>query len=92
MQSRIKPFPSDPLREAAVRWVEETVTMIGPGFHCDTAPEEYRLPSGDQAFTPAECDRLQGGLGEAEAVLGTTAYESICLAYVQAGLGMQDVG
>lgn len=89
MSQTIHPLDSDADRTVAAQWLRKTIRSIGPGFHFDTAPDEYVDEMAKPSLSPPDAERLARGLELATAVLGREAFEDLCLREVWSGLGVR---
>jgi len=62
-----------------VRWLREVIALIGPGFHFETAADEYVNAEGERIFTIDAAKRFDADLKHAAARLGRTYFEARCL-------------
>lgn len=76
-------------RSAVARWLRRSIRTIGPGFHFDTPPDQYIDQQGRQLLSAADADRLARGLEHASTILGSDAFENVCLEEVWRGLGVE---
>ena len=58
-------LPESPTFRESVAWMRELVRFVGPGFHPDTAFEDYVRPDGTGSFDAPTCTRLSGEMGRA---------------------------
>ncbi len=59
----------------AIRWVRNLVRYIGPGFHPDSAFDDYVMDDGSACFTPEERGVLETGLAQAWGLLDEAGIE-----------------
>jgi hypothetical protein len=63
----------------ALEWIDRVVATIGPGFHFDTPPSEYRTRDGRRLLSLRSARRLDAGMRAARRILGDRRFESRCL-------------
>lgn len=71
-------LPANSTHEDAAWWLRQLVQDVGLGFHLDTPPEDYRLPSGGDLFTSSECAAMSASLERLFVILGDESPYEIC--------------
>lgn len=64
-------LPSDSSRRNAIHWLKQLIRHVGPGFHLDTAPNDYTSSEGRPLFTPFESAILERSLDRLLEILGS---------------------
>jgi hypothetical protein len=73
--TRIPDLAHEATARDAIRWVRNLVRFIGPGFHPDSAFEDYVMDDGTLCFTPDQCVILERALAQAWKLLDEAGLE-----------------